>query len=137
MVENFQESVWHEITTGKKQFQDILKTMISYYEYNSNEIVESPTHLFRKKITELNPNQIRVYVKRYSDYEYLIYTESNASKSSESGYWIHIDGIRKEKEDLLIQGVTNHPVFQIISMSDLYCNHSVTSRRKDFPMDWE
>jgi hypothetical protein len=137
MVANFNENVWHEITTGKKEFQKILRTMIRYYEYNSEIGNESPTHVFRKEVTDLDPSQFRVYLKRYSDYEYLIYTEKTTTNSVESGVWIHIDGIRKEKEDLLMQGITNHPVFHIVSMSDLYCNHSVTSRRKKFPMDWE
>lgn len=68
----------------------------------------------------MSDESFRVYLKRFGNYEYLVTAEIIEGNSSRMDSWIHVDGIKQERDELLSQGNLSHPVHAVISLSDLY-----------------
>ncbi|MCG9876488.1 MAG: hypothetical protein MH321_17065 [Leptospiraceae bacterium] len=128
------EEKWKELVERKSDFQHILRVLNRYYENREFSAQLGESHFFRKKLTEESENNFKIFIKKFGNYEYLIHAEINPSlQSVEKETWIHIDGISEEREQLEKQGITEHPLFSIIGVGDLFQESTKDSNRKDLP----
>ncbi|MCZ8239180.1 MAG: hypothetical protein O9346_14460 [Leptospiraceae bacterium] len=128
------EEKWKELVERKSDFQHILRVLNRYYENRESSAQLGQSHFFRKRLTEESENNFKIFIKKFGNYEYLIHAEIHAAKQSmEKETWIHIDGISEEREQLEKQGITEHPLFSIIGVGDLFQESTKDSNRKDLP----
>lgn len=93
------------------EFQKILRAIINFESKNSSVNTE-----FRKKLVSSDASDLSVKVDHIEEYVYSV----RCTYNGETHEWIHIDSIFEEREALLKKGVTKHPVFDIVCLSDLY-----------------
>lgn len=128
------EEKWKELVERKSDFQHILRVLNRYYENRESSAQLGQSHFFRKRLTEESENNFKIFIKKFGNYEYLIHAEIHAAKQSmEKETWIHIDGISEERAQLEKQGITEHPLFSIIGVGDLFQESTKDSNRKDLP----
>ena len=115
---------------SKEQFQHIMKVLCNYYCTISakKEQKTNKNFLFRKKVSEVNLSELSVNIKRLSDFEYLVTCKIKGIKQSES--WIHVDGIESERLELLNKGVTDSPLFNVVSLTDIYRKSMIPAMKK-------
>lgn len=109
---------WKELISRKEEFQHILRVLNNYYEMVAK--TRSASRDFRKKIAkEPSPSGFRVFFKKFGNYEFevLAFLESDPREEER---WFHLDGIQEERDKLKTIGNLEHPVFQIVCVSDLY-----------------
>lgn len=110
---------WYELLGQKEDFQNTVHILNRYYELNSPTQV-SEALLFRKEIVTSKPENLRIFLKRFGTYEFLVVVEITFETGKKIDSWIHIDGIMQERKICTEQGKLTHPVFNIVSLSDLY-----------------
>ena len=112
-----------ETSTTEKEFnelqivelQKIIKVINRYY--NSFNEEKSVSQSFRELVEKTEPENLKISVRKFGIYEYVISAEIlHRGKDS----WIHMDGISEERKLMLEKGITNHPVFKIVSLSDIF-----------------
>lgn len=79
------------------------------------------TWIFKVRLVESN-NPL-VVIKKFGDYEYLVFAKIKSSDPKDYNSWIHIDGIQMERIELEKYGITTHEVFEILNMADIYRMH--------------
>ena len=97
------------------EFQKIVNVLNRYYDSFVNKGKISDVQNFRKFICTLKPSDLKVQVKKFGEFQFLIKAESGERSDS----WIHIDGIAEERKTLQDSN-PDHPVFGITCLSDLY-----------------
>jgi hypothetical protein len=129
---NCSDLKWRLLGKRKKEFIDMLSILNRYYRLRSDGEV-SESQKFRDEVLSKKKSEFRVFLKRFGEYEFLIYLEIKDKKSKRGDSWIHIDGIKQERDFLIAKGNcdSNHPVFNIICLSDLYESNS-TIELKDY-----
>ena len=103
-----------------KEFQRILKVLQNYYALSDNK--KSATSLNRDAIINADPSNVYLEITRLpkTKYDYKVKGYDKKSEYTEDSIeWIHIDGIAQERENFLENGIDNHPVFNIVCLSDL------------------
>ncbi|PNV72591.1 LIC_13246 family protein [Leptospira inadai] len=113
------EMKWMKLEKDKVAFLKIVKTLNRYYDSLKGPEKINPTS-FRKRLTESDPDIAEIFFKKFGKYEFLVFARISSEGKSEFDSWIHIDGIRQEREELSGQNVTDHPVFSIRCLSDIY-----------------
>ena len=63
-------------------------------------------------------NKLQIFLKRNSEYEFKICVIIKETK--EINWWYHIDGILEDRHEYQKENITNHPVFFIICINDLF-----------------
>lgn len=120
------EKAWREITEQKKEFQGILKVLNRFYDAVA-EGRQNDSHKFRKSLETEKAEKVRIFLKKFGRYEFLVYAEiTDTETGNRSDSWIHIDGIAEEREQLRKRGNKEHPVFSISCLTDLYLLSSVS-----------
>lgn len=107
---------WREIQKSKSEFLHILRILNHYYEMQGGR--KHSQDEFRKLVTETNPEQVKIYVNRLGIYEYQVACTYLPESQTET--WIHIDGIAEERARLTELGNTDHPVFSLVCLGDLF-----------------
>lgn len=109
------EGDWKEISKVEdvKKFQNILGVLNRYYTQFSEK---SSTQIFRELIASSSPEAVKLSLKKFGEYEYLIKAE--VGDKSES--WIHIDGIAEERKTHASNNNLYHPVFEITCLTDIF-----------------
>lgn len=140
--------IWRKIANvkenGKCAFMDMLQVLNRFYE--ATQVTEDDSMRFRKDLVagsiieasgrkpkrynDLFLAATSIYIRKFGAYEYLVYVAVDSEGNHRSDSWIHIDGIAEEREQLTKKGVTDHPVFTITCMSDLY-EHAVKAELED------
>ena len=111
-VESFKEFNVLQI----QKFQEILGILNRYYN-TINDNKKSETQKNRDRIEKENSENVILRVRKFGNYEYLIDAEiKNVLRDT----WIHLDGIAEERNLLKDRGITNHPVFNIVSLGDIF-----------------
>ena len=110
---------WKELKNRKGDFVEIIKILNRFYCLSPGE-EKSPSVNFREEICESKLNDLSIFIQKFGDYEFLIKVIISKGKSDKQDSWIHIDGIQQEREELLRSGIKEHPVFQLICITDLY-----------------
>jgi hypothetical protein len=97
------------------ELQKIIKILNRYY--NSFNKEKSVSQSFRELVEQTQPENLKIEVRKFGNYEYLISAEIvNRGKDS----WIHMDGISQERDELRKREILNHPVFSIVSLGDIF-----------------
>ena len=121
------KSDWCEIVSRKDAFQHIMMVLNRYYlqtEGHDKDTID-PSRQFRLDLVKANTDNLKIFIKKFSNYEYLVYSELDKGEEIRTDYWVHIDGIQQERDELASNGgQENHPVFSIYCMSDLYDNNT-------------
>lgn len=128
-----QKSDWMELNESKSEFQHILRVLNRYYEARDAQSLKNTSHEFRKELSEKKESEFQVFLKKFGEFEFLVHAKIGKKPLQKSDTWIHIDGIAEEREQLLKSGITDHPIFSIVGLRDLYLNHSHPSKIKDLP----
>ncbi len=100
--------------------KEILSTLNTYYNMHRSSSSPSEAHKFREKLVLTSNRRIKIYAKKFGDYEYLIVAVLKFKKEELTDTWIHIDGIAQARDSYSKMGNTKHEVFSIICMKDLY-----------------
>jgi hypothetical protein len=97
------------------ELQKIIRVLNRYY--NSFNKEKSVSQSFRELVEQSKPENLKVEVRKFGNYEYLISAEIvNRGKDS----WIHMDGISEERKTFIAKGITEHPVFKIVCLEDIF-----------------
>jgi len=113
-----QEAKWHELIKQKDKFIEIIRVLNRFYQMHPAIIKTNSTQLFREEIVEIAPVDLRICIRKIGNYEYLIKVIILETGKQES--WIHVDGIQQERDELLQDGKTAHPVHGITNLTDLF-----------------
>ncbi|TGL50821.1 hypothetical protein EHQ61_08600 [Leptospira wolffii] len=107
---------------GIRIFNGILRSLIAFRKMiHGNIQTEDETWIFKIRLVEsIDP---LIAIKKFGDYEYLIFAKIKSSKPKDYHSWIHIDGIQMERIEKEKSGITRHAVFDILNMTDIYTNH--------------
>ncbi|MCC5813659.1 MAG: hypothetical protein JJT78_02810 [Leptospira sp.] len=126
---------WKEIEPNKREeFLHIVRVLNKYYD-SQNDNSKDKSANFRKELEQQDSKSIRVYLKKFGNYEYLVHAElkSISKRIPNKDTWIHIDGIREERDSLKKKGIADHPVFQIRGLSDIYEEGTRLTKRRNLP----
>lgn len=113
------ESDWIRIRTGISDFQRILQILNRFYRMTHSDGNENSSRTFREEFANAHPENIELFVRQKSRYEYLIFARLQDSRGDRTESWVHLDGIQEERDAFLEQGIRNHPVFWIQCLSDI------------------
>ncbi|MDF3820435.1 hypothetical protein P3G55_11015 [Leptospira sp. 96542] len=109
-------SQWRELKVRKEEFLHILRILNHYYEMRGE--TRSPQFQFRCQLVGSATDQVRIFFSRLGDYEFQVACSLGQEGPFET--WIHIDGIAEERSKLKGIGQSDHPVFQLVCLSDLF-----------------
>ena len=111
---------WFELVENKPAFYQILNVLARYYKQFELETQPTESQKFRDDLIETSPADCRVFFKKFTEFEYLIYAEIHEKNNIRSDYWIHVDGIAEERNEQKCRNNPEHPVFSIVCVSDLF-----------------
>lgn len=119
--------MWLEIKEeDKKDFLQIIRVLNRFYNESIPKVKWSESMVFRNQLVLLEESEFRVFLKKIGEYEFLVsvFTKSGVLTKNES--WLHIDGIKQERDNFIKTGVNNHPAFTVVCLTDLYEKGIVT-----------
>lgn len=105
------------------RFIRILNVLNRYYELQKDKKINGIE--FRKKIVESNGEGLKIYLKKFKEYGFMVHVKLLEEQSS----WIHIDGIAKERK----QVEPNHPIFEIDCLSDIFADCIESENQEGLP----
>jgi hypothetical protein len=109
-----------ELVKGKEDFLHIVKVLNNYYNMYQPKNHPSESHQFRENLTRTPLSKLRVFLKKFGDYEFLVSAEIIEKENKRKDSWIHVDGIKQERNDMEKKGNYDHPVFGMVCLTDLY-----------------
>ncbi|MCT8334732.1 hypothetical protein NUH30_13690 [Leptospira sp. 85282-16] len=110
------EVLWRELVTKKEEFLHILRILNHYYEMRGE--TKSKQFAFRRSLADSAPESVQIFFSRLGPFEYQVACRILPEEQIET--WIHIDGIAEERERLKQIGNTEHPVFSLVCLGDLF-----------------
>ncbi|EKJ87252.1 hypothetical protein CLV96_2809 [Leptospira meyeri] len=110
------EVLWRELVTKKEEFLHILRILNHYYEMRGE--TKSKQYAFRRHLVESSPESVQIFFSKLGPFEYQVACRILPEEQVET--WIHIDGIAEERERLKQIGNTEHPVFSLVCLGDLF-----------------
>lgn len=110
------EVLWRELVTKKEEFLHILRILNHYYEMRGE--TKSKQYAFRRHLADSSPESVQIFFSRLGPFEYQVACRVLPEDQVET--WIHIDGIAEERERLKQIGNTEHPVFSLVCLGDLF-----------------
>lgn len=111
---------WRELVEKKEDFKHIVHILNRYYDLCPSASHPSPAHLFREELVRTENESLRIFMKKFGRFEMLVVVEIHTEQGKKMDSWIHIDGISQEREMMAERGKTDHPVFKIVSMLDIF-----------------
>jgi hypothetical protein len=114
------KKVWKELKTQKEEFQKIVSILNRFYSQNPNFEEKTSSQKFREELAVANQENVRIFIQKFGKYEFLIAAEIQKEEKLEKDTWIHIDGIQQEREEFRKSGTSDHPVFKLTCLTDLY-----------------
>ena len=118
---------WYELVENKTDFQKIQTVLCRYYKQFETPNT-SQSAVFREKLSQIPVRNCKIFIKKFSRFDFQIYAEIREKDTKEADFWTHIDGIAEERELFQKSGNLDHPVFRIVCMSDLYENYCIPAR---------
>jgi hypothetical protein len=117
---------------GVLEFQNILRILNRYYDAFSSDKDKTETQKFREEASLIQPEKLEFFVKKFGNYEYLIYSEIKENgEKVRSDTWIHIDGIGEERDLFTSKDILTHPVHNILCMRDLYKDSKALTEERE------
>ncbi|GBF39945.1 LIC_13246 family protein [Leptospira johnsonii] len=121
---------WMKLKTDQLGFLGIIHSVNRFYDSlqgsQSNEL-----RYFRRKLVKTDFRYSKIFMKKFGDYEYLIYARIETPGKSESDSWIHVDGIRMERDEMKAKGVKDHPSYEIRCISDIFESSCVPASKSE------
>ena len=116
--------LWRELTDKKEEFQKIVKLLVDFDESTGRyrRYGDPESHYMRRSISVSDPDHLRIFIQDLGGFVYYIVVELRTAGGQVSSSWIHEDGIRAERDEF--QHMEDHPVHEIVCMTDLYENNS-------------
>ncbi|MEM7182211.1 MAG: hypothetical protein AAF518_14950 [Spirochaetota bacterium] len=111
---------WFELVDRKEEFLDIIRVLNRYYAMNPSTDHPNDSFRFREKMLASPREEVKIYMKRFGEYEFLITVKINDGKKESVESWIHVDGIQQERDELDQESQKSNPVFTITCISDLF-----------------
>ncbi|MBK8397138.1 MAG: hypothetical protein IPL26_18130 [Leptospiraceae bacterium] len=115
---------WYELVSEKAEFQNIVRILNRYYNLNPQTNHPTPAYVFREEIVLAKLESIRIFLKKFGSFEFLVVVELSSEKGNRMDSWIHIDGVSQERVIMTEKGNLQHPVFSITCLEDLYKSHT-------------
>ncbi|WP_078125201.1 LIC_13246 family protein [Leptospira alexanderi] len=118
---------WMKLISRKNDFRKIVSTLNNFYipKIPFSKLAEGQK--MRIRLAQKKVKKFEAFLKKISDYEFIIFLQIENQFES----WIHLDGIREEKDRFLKEGKSDHPIFEHISISDLYENNCVFANAEE------
>ncbi|TGM04707.1 hypothetical protein EHQ86_10940 [Leptospira yasudae] len=118
------EEGWKELSKeGVTQFKTILGAIIRYQSLLLSENTIGSPWDFKRDL--LKAKECRIYVKATEDkHVFQIYAEIIEGENVRRSEFVFTDGITEAREVFESQGRLGHPVFSILSMSDIFGDHN-------------
>ncbi|PJZ29846.1 LIC_13246 family protein [Leptospira kmetyi] len=118
---------WMKLVSKKEEFRRIVSTLNRFYipRIPFSKLNEGQRMRFR--LAENPVKDFEVFFKKNRECEFLVFLKVDGRFES----WIHLDGIQEERDRFLKEGKTDHDIFQIICLSDLYENHCVFAEEEE------
>lgn len=143
-IEQKRKDQWYEVTgeLDKVEFKNIVHILNRYYDLNPSMSHPTPAHIFRQEIVASENKDLRIFLKQFGKYEFLIVVEISFQSKEKSicsisedtqlfkenlfpeqkkkmDSWIHVDGVSQERIIMKEKGIHEHPVFNITSLQDI------------------
>lgn len=118
-------SYWFELMQEKEEFKKIVSILNRFYNLQSSANHPTPAHIFREEVVLADVDKLRIFLKKFGSFEFLVVVEIATELGNKMDSWIHIDGIAQERLIMKEKGKLDHPVFKIISLDDLYQNYTI------------
>ncbi|MEI7011264.1 LIC_13246 family protein [Leptospira licerasiae] len=110
---------WMKLQTDQLGFLGIIHSVNRFYDSLQGSQTKELRY-FRRKLVRTDFRYSKIFMKKFGDYEYLIYARIETKGKSESDSWIHIDGIKMERDEMRAKGVKDHPSYEIRCLSDIF-----------------
>ncbi len=116
-----------KLISRKNDFRKIVSTLNNFYipKIPFSKLAEGQK--MRIRLAQKKVKKFEAFLKKISDYEFIIFLQIE----NQFEPWIHLDGIREEKDRFLKEGKDDHPIFEHISISDLYENNCVFANAEE------
>lgn len=126
---------WRELVEKKEDFKHIVHILNRYYDLCPSASHPSPAHLFRQDIVSSELSNLKIFLRKFGSFEFLVVVEITTEQGKRMDSWIHIDGIAQERIILKEKGKLDHPVFKITSLDDLFQSHTKEVEKGFKPID--
>lgn len=113
-IDNFVEKEIISIA-DKERFQRIVLILHRFYELTSSGKREGAD--FKERFGKTKSKDVQIRLKKIGNWEYHV---TCSIGNHEEDNWIHVDGIKEERDALIKEGISDHPVFEIDCVSDLF-----------------
>lgn len=110
-----------KLISKKEEFCRIVSTLNRFYIPRIPFSKLNEGQRMRLRLGENPVKDFEVFFKKNREYEFFVFLKMEGRFES----WIHLDGIQKERDRFLKEGKTDHDIFKLICVSDLYENHCV------------
>jgi|JI9StandDraft_2_1071091.scaffolds.fasta_scaffold40571_3 hypothetical protein len=118
-------SYWFELMQEKEEFKRIVSILNRFYNLQPSAKHPTPAHVFREEIVLAEVDKLRIFLKKFGSFEFLVVVEIATELGKKMDSWIHIDGIAQERLIMKEKGKLDHPVFKITSLDDLYQKYTI------------
>lgn len=106
---------WKELT-DKDEFKNIVDILCRYYRKNDTSI-RTRSHLFREQIVKTDNDNLKIFIRQFDLFQYLLVVELSTSEGKKIDSWIHIDDIAQEK--IIHKDNPSHVVHKITGIGEL------------------
>ncbi|MCE9499807.1 MAG: hypothetical protein K8R21_04820 [Leptospira sp.] len=123
-------SGWKELVSRKEDFLNIIKVLNRYYDAHPPKNYPTESHKFRENLLKSDVNSFRIFLKQFGEFEFMVSGQINSRSGKQFDSWIHVDGISHERKTMQEKGIMNHPVFEIVCLTDLFMGSSSEIKEK-------
>ncbi|TGK10899.1 LIC_13246 family protein [Leptospira stimsonii] len=107
---------WKKLVSRKEEFTNIVSVLNQFYVARTPYSQFSNSQKLRIQLEKEGFKNFEAFLKKLGEHDFLIYLRTEGKYES----WIHIDGIQEERDRFLNEGTKDHPVFDIVCVSDLF-----------------
>ncbi|TGM09717.1 hypothetical protein EHQ76_01530 [Leptospira barantonii] len=118
---------WMKLISKKEEFCRIVSTLNRFYIPRIPFSKLNEGQRMRLRLGENPVKDFEVFFKKNREYEFFVFLKMEGRFES----WIHLDGIQKERDRFLKEGKTDHDIFKLICISDLYENHCIFAAEEE------
>lgn len=116
-----------KLISKKEEFCRIVSTLNRFYIPRIPFSKLNEGQRMRLRLGENPVKDFEVFFKKNREYEFFVFLKMEGRFES----WIHLDGIQKERDRFLKEGKTDHDIFKLICISDLYENHCIFAAEEE------
>lgn len=118
---------WKKLISRKDEFTNIVSVLNQFYVAKTPYSKLSNSQKLRIQLEKEGFKNFEAFLKKLGEHDFLIYLKADGKYES----WIHIDGIQEERDRFTIEGMKDHPVFEIVCISDLFEKDCVLAEEEE------